>query len=159
MLYRSCIGSGIMRITYGIDIEKEATPYMAIAAETMATFAAVFVPGKYLVETFPILRFIPSWFPGARFKREGEEWTRIVRRLRDTPWNATAAAMVRSICAFVVTATHTKDRGMAMRRLRLSCRCWNAPQAWKAKHWLKRLLLPGTPLHQRMQVRFVWCQR
>ncbi|KAL1939472.1 hypothetical protein VTO73DRAFT_10028 [Trametes versicolor] len=95
---RHCIGSGIMRITYGIDIEKETTPYMAIAAEAMATFAAVFVPGKYLVETFPVLRFLPSWLPGARFKREGKEWTRIVRRLRDTPWNATAAAMVRSIC-------------------------------------------------------------
>ncbi len=99
-----------MRITYGIDIEKETTPYMAIAAETMATFAAVFVPGKYLVETFPILRFLPSWLPGARFKREGKEWTQIVRRLRDTPWNATVAAMVRSAHPSFVVAAHTEQR-------------------------------------------------
>lgn len=89
-----CLGFGILSIAYGIDIEKEKTPYMAIAAETMATFAATFVPGKYLVETFPSLRFLPSWLPGARFKREGKAWKPIVERLRNTPWDATVAAMV-----------------------------------------------------------------
>ncbi|KAH9853240.1 cytochrome P450 [Lenzites betulinus] len=90
---RQCLGFGILSIAYGIDIEREKTPYMAIAAETMATFAATFVPGKYLVETFPSLRFLPSWLPGARFKREGKAWKPIVERLRNTPWDATVAAM------------------------------------------------------------------
>ncbi|KAI0643943.1 cytochrome P450 [Trametes meyenii] len=91
---RHAIGLGIMRITYGIDIEKErTTPYMAVAAETMETFAATFMPGKYLVETFPVLRFLPSWMPGAAFKRDAKLWRPIVQRLRDTPWNATMAAM------------------------------------------------------------------
>ncbi|KAI0634016.1 cytochrome P450 [Trametes polyzona] len=90
---RHCIGSGILRIAYGIDIEKENIPYMTIAEEALTTFAATFVPGKYLVETFPVLRLLPSWFPGARFKREGAAWKKKVQRLRDTPWDAAIAAM------------------------------------------------------------------
>ena len=60
----------------------------------MTTFAATFVPGKYLVEIFPVLRFLPSWFPGARFRREGAAWKKNVQRLRNTPWDAAITAMV-----------------------------------------------------------------
>ena len=31
------------------------------------------VPGAYLVETLPALRYLPSWFPGAGFQREAAE--------------------------------------------------------------------------------------
>ncbi len=90
----SAFGSSIMRISYGIDVDKEKVPYLTIAEDAMQTFSDAFVPGRYLVETFPLLRFLPSWFPGAKFKREGTAWTPIVNRLRDTPWNATVAALV-----------------------------------------------------------------
>ncbi|KAI0820677.1 cytochrome P450 [Trametes gibbosa] len=102
---RHCIGFGIMRITYGIDIEKATIPYMAIAAQTMATFAATFVPGKYLVETFPILRFLPYWMPGARFKREADAWRPIVQRLRNTPWKATIADMKNGVAQPSIVTT------------------------------------------------------
>ncbi|KAI0643941.1 CyP450 monooxygenase [Trametes meyenii] len=85
-------GASIIRVAYGIDIDAESTPYLSIASETMATFAATFVPGKYLVETFPILRFLPPWFPGAQFRRDSEKWRPVVQRLRDVPWNATTKA-------------------------------------------------------------------
>ncbi|EIW53604.1 CyP450 monooxygenase [Trametes versicolor FP-101664 SS1] len=90
---RYAFGSSIMRISYGIDVDKEKVPYLTIAEDAMQTFSDAFVPGKYLVETFPLLRFLPSWFPGTKFKREGTAWTSVVNRLRDTPWDATVAAM------------------------------------------------------------------
>lgn len=92
--FHSAFGSSIMRISYGIDVDKEKIPYLTIAEDAMQTFSEAFVPGKYLVETFPLMRFLPSWFPGAKFKREGMSWTPIVNRLRDTPWDAAVAAMV-----------------------------------------------------------------
>ncbi|KAI0772736.1 CyP450 monooxygenase [Trametes elegans] len=90
---RCAFGWAIMRIAYGLDIDRERTRYMTIAAETMATFARTFVPGKYLVDAFPALRFVPAWAPGAGFKRDGAAWRRVVHRLLDTPWEATLAAM------------------------------------------------------------------
>ncbi|KAH9885226.1 cytochrome P450 [Cubamyces lactineus] len=87
------IASSILRVTYGVDIDKESTPYLTIATEAMATFAATFVPGKYFVEVLPILRFIPWWVPGAQFKKDGKAWKPRVQRLTDTPWDACMAAI------------------------------------------------------------------
>ncbi|KAJ8474341.1 hypothetical protein ONZ51_g7280 [Trametes cubensis] len=87
------IASSILRVTYGIDIDKESTPYLTIATEAMATFAATFVPGKYFVEVLPILRYIPWWVPGAQFKKDGKAWKPRVQRLTDTPWGACIAAL------------------------------------------------------------------
>ena len=58
-----------MRVTYGINIDEDPEDYLTIAEEVMTIFSEAFAPGRYLVETFPILRFVPSWMPGAGFKR------------------------------------------------------------------------------------------
>lgn len=75
-----------MRITYGIEVGSVDDEYVSIAEAALAVFSEAFIPGKYLVEMFPILRFLPAWFPGAKFKREGQIWAPAVHRLRDTPW-------------------------------------------------------------------------
>ena len=33
--------------------------------------------GRFLVEAFPWLRFIPEWFPGAGWKKTAREWKHI----------------------------------------------------------------------------------
>ncbi|KAI0772734.1 cytochrome P450 [Trametes elegans] len=96
---RYVIGGTTIRLAYGIDIDDERTPYLAIATAAMATFGETFVPGKYLVETFPILRFLPAWFPGARFKRKAAAWKVLVDRLRNTPWDASMSRFSDGIAA------------------------------------------------------------
>ncbi|RPD69162.1 cytochrome P450 [Lentinus tigrinus ALCF2SS1-7] len=90
---RHYFGSSIMRISYGIAVDEEPTDYIQIAEDTLAIFSSVFVPGKFLVETIPILRFVPAWMPGAQFKRNGREWTKIVYRLVELPWKRAMDAM------------------------------------------------------------------
>ena len=41
-------------------------------------------PGRFLVEDFPWLWFIPEWFPGAGWKKTAREW----RHLSDKRFNA-----------------------------------------------------------------------
>ncbi|KAI0634619.1 cytochrome P450 [Trametes polyzona] len=83
--------SSILRIAYGIELGGMEDEYVSIAEAAMAVFNKAFVPGKYTVESLPFLRFLPSWFPGATFKREAREWKPRVHRLRDTPWVDTLA--------------------------------------------------------------------
>ncbi len=61
----------------------------------MECFNTVFQPGRYLVQTFPSLRHIPSWFPGAGFRREFAAWFPVVRKLHEVPWEAAMTARVR----------------------------------------------------------------
>ena len=87
----------IMRIAYGIEVEEPGNDeYISIAEKGLAVFAAALVPGKYLVETFPSLRFLPAWMPGAGFKRDGAFSKKVVGRFLDVPWRAAMDAMVRA---------------------------------------------------------------
>ncbi|KAI0705578.1 CyP450 monooxygenase [Earliella scabrosa] len=90
---RHLFGSTIMRITYGIEVDNGNESYLNLAERALAIFSEATVPGKYLVETFPILRHVPSWFPGAKFKREAAEWNPVVQELAERPWNTVIDAM------------------------------------------------------------------
>ena len=58
-----------MRMSYGFD-DKEKNKELIHDAETlMSAFAGAALPGRYLVNNFPFLRYVPSWFPGAGWKR------------------------------------------------------------------------------------------
>ncbi|TFK46384.1 cytochrome P450, partial [Heliocybe sulcata] len=43
-------------------------------------------PGRFLVDSFPVLRFIPSWLPGAHFQRELERYRQLLNRENEVPW-------------------------------------------------------------------------
>ena len=90
------IGTIIIRVVYGLDTSGSGMEYVRIAEESMDCFNAVFEPGRYLVQTFPWLRFVPSWFPGAGFQREFAEWRPRVQSMRDVPWEAAVARKVGS---------------------------------------------------------------
>ncbi|KAI0819310.1 cytochrome P450 [Trametes gibbosa] len=88
---RLVLASTIMRISYGIVLDGLHDRYVDIVEAALAVFSAAFIPGKYLVETFPSLSRLPTWFPGSGFKREGSAWSPIVHRLRDIPYEHTLA--------------------------------------------------------------------
>ena len=90
----SVFGSAIIRITYGLEVADKDDRYVQMAEEAIPGFNAAFMPGKYLVETFPIMRCIPAWFPGAKFKREANGWRPSALRMRNVPWEAAMEAIV-----------------------------------------------------------------
>ncbi|KAJ7618699.1 cytochrome P450, partial [Roridomyces roridus] len=46
-------------------------------------------------DTFPILKHIPRWLPGAGFKRQAEEWRTLVLAFLEVPFAETKRQMVR----------------------------------------------------------------
>ncbi|KAL7281056.1 hypothetical protein ACG7TL_004358 [Trametes sanguinea] len=68
------------------QIPEDDDEYLLMTEQALESFHRAFKFGKYLVETFPILRFLPSWFPGAKFQREAKVWKPRVHKLRDVPW-------------------------------------------------------------------------
>ena len=95
------IGAIILRATYGIDVNSADNKYIRIAEEAMDCFNVVFQPGKYLVQTFPWMRHIPSWLPGAKFQREFNAWRPTVRSIHDVPWDVAMTARVCGRAVFV----------------------------------------------------------
>ncbi|KAJ7840998.1 cytochrome P450, partial [Mycena leptocephala] len=84
----------IMSVVYGIEILPSNDPYVSLAYEAVETLSNAGVPGKYLVDSLPILKYVPSWMPGARFKRDAKEWRELASRLADVPLAETKRQMV-----------------------------------------------------------------
>ncbi|EAU81927.1 O-methylsterigmatocystin oxidoreductase [Coprinopsis cinerea okayama7 len=74
---RVLFASIIMRASYGFEKVNYDDELISDAENLLHAFAEVIVPGRYLVNHIPILRHIPSWFPGAGFKRKVWEMSRL----------------------------------------------------------------------------------
>ena len=65
----STFAATIMKIVYGIAVQEFDDPYVAIAEEVLNGAVQAGIPGAFWVDLFPILKYIPSWFPGAGFQK------------------------------------------------------------------------------------------
>ena len=80
-----------MSITYGIDIKSADDEYLKASIEAAHASTTALVPGKFIADVIPmreylhawavtdkhltkrlIVRYIPDWFPGAKFKVVGK---------------------------------------------------------------------------------------
>ena len=93
MLSRT-FGSTVMRVAYGISPKDEHDEALALAYEGTEIFLQAFVPGRFLVESFPVLRFVPTWFPGAGFRKTAAVWRRTYETIRHKAFDGTVAMMV-----------------------------------------------------------------
>ncbi|GJE86658.1 cytochrome P450 [Phanerochaete sordida] len=62
-------GHTALKIAYGYEGVTEDDRLLETAIQAMEYFATVVSPGKWLVDSLPILDRLPSWFPFAQFKR------------------------------------------------------------------------------------------
>ncbi|KAF8210916.1 cytochrome P450 [Mycena galopus ATCC 62051] len=83
---RHVVGNTIMSVTYGIKVQTQDDPFIALARDAIHTAADASVPGRFLVDVVPALRYIPEWFPGAGFKRLAKEWGKMLTDMIDLPF-------------------------------------------------------------------------
>ncbi|KAJ6561796.1 cytochrome P450 [Mycena capillaripes] len=70
---RAMTGAIVLRIAYGYIVKDGKDYYVDLAEELAKMTGEAIQPGRWLVDSFPILRHVPSWFPGAGFKRWAAE--------------------------------------------------------------------------------------
>lgn len=56
--------------------DDEAATLLSKVEDYVSRMLKAALPGNYLVDFFPWMKHIPSWAPGAAWKREGYEWYR-----------------------------------------------------------------------------------
>ncbi|KAH9476853.1 Cytochrome P450 monooxygenase 98 [Psilocybe cubensis] len=78
----------IMSVTYGLDVQPHDDPYIQVAEHGVEGFSIAAVPGTFLVDAIPALKYVPEWCPGASFKRKAREWKRSTISMIETPFAA-----------------------------------------------------------------------
>ncbi|QRW13236.1 cytochrome P450 family protein [Ceratobasidium sp. AG-Ba] len=86
-----CAGRFIMRMTYG-HIVVENDPLVQSVKQQVELVTAALV-GRYWVNYFPMLRYVPAWFPGAKFKRDANKFREKRERTASEPFEAVLKEM------------------------------------------------------------------
>ena len=91
----SMAGETIMSVAYGLDVQPHNDPYIATAEHGVHPLVAAAVPGAFLVDTLPFLKYVPEWMPGAGFQTKAREWKKLARRMVEVPYEAAKQRIVR----------------------------------------------------------------
>jgi hypothetical protein len=85
-------------MSYNIKVRPYNDPYIKIVEEGMRSAAEVLVPGAFFVDIIPILKYVPEWFPGAKFQSKAAMLRKHAAKMRNTTFAATEELMVCDKC-------------------------------------------------------------
>ena len=89
-----------MDIAYGIRVQESGDRYISLAGEVMDGANEASVPGAFWVDLFPILAYVPSWFPGAGFQKKAAHWRKLNSTLVEKPFRFVQEQLVKSFFFF-----------------------------------------------------------
>ena len=84
-----------MKISYGIDIQEHDDPYVLLNEQSLKGNIEATIPGAFWVDFFPILKHVPSWFPGAGFQKKAAHWSQVNAALKQKPFDCVTDQLVR----------------------------------------------------------------
>ncbi|KAJ5473438.1 hypothetical protein N7475_003004 [Penicillium sp. IBT 31633x] len=93
---RTAAGAFVLKITYDYNIEPHHDdPLVNLADLALQQFSSATVPGAWLVDVIPALKYVPDWVPGAGFKKTARYNVETLTKLVDDPFKYTKFQMSR----------------------------------------------------------------
>lgn len=76
----------IMAVAYGYDVTPQNDPFVSKLVRLLSLFLDSLSPERAaLIGVIPLLAYIPSWFPGGRYKQRAKECRILARDILDGP--------------------------------------------------------------------------
>jgi len=104
----------ILGVTYGLEIKSANDPYLQQAEGVAKAILKALSPGAFFVDLIPAMEYIPNWFPGANWRRWGEEWGRKYHELVSMPFEQVKRDLVAGVAVPSFTSQileEDKDEG------------------------------------------------
>ncbi|KAF8551039.1 cytochrome P450 [Imleria badia] len=77
----------ILRLSHGYVTQAGDDPLVDLAHVANSQLSMATAPGLYYVDCVPLMKYIPSWLPGAGFKRKAKKYALVLRDLVEIPHN------------------------------------------------------------------------
>ncbi|KAJ7581104.1 cytochrome P450 [Mycena floridula] len=71
--FRLFMGKQTVRDTYGIQVLSLQDPYIKLAEDVLDQLNYAVIVGSYFVDIFPVLKYVPHWFPFAGFQSQASK--------------------------------------------------------------------------------------
>ena len=82
---------------YGYDVESIDDPFVTGADKSVTLGLEFLVPNASLINMFPMLAYIPAWFPGASSHKLFAEVKRLTDEVFQVPMDWAKTSMVRQL--------------------------------------------------------------
>ena len=139
-----------MKIGYGIAVRESDDPYISIAEEALNGSAQAGIPGAFWVDFLPILKYVPSWFPGAGFQKKAARWRKAINAMADNPFLHVQEQLV-YIQNFIFFEREFMSFLLFYRKMAMLCRLW---QKASLSVFLTREILNGPGMKRLRKVCF-----
>jgi cytochrome P450 len=106
----------VLKVAYGYDVADEHDSYIALANAALQTFSQASVFGAFLVDYIPMLKYVPSWMPGASFKRKACEWRNLSHEMLESQFKIVKQNMANGTavsCIATRELEHWKESGQS----------------------------------------------
>ncbi|KAF8067793.1 cytochrome P450 [Lyophyllum atratum] len=90
---RLAAGQVIMSTIYGIKVCSPEDPYISIAESAMTMISKAVIPGAFIVDLIPALKYLPAWTPFAKFHAVGLQGRTLVAELIRKPFEYVKSEM------------------------------------------------------------------
>lgn len=106
---RKLDGAIIMKLIYGIEVQEKDDPFVSLIEKANGNFSVATAPGAFLVDVFPVLRYLPEWLPGAGFKQLGRSFASAFNDMVDVPYTHTRKLMSSGAAPFCFVSSTLDD--------------------------------------------------
>lgn len=79
-------GALILRLQCGYEVQEGFDPMVDLSERTTHWFTRIVAPGSFLVDAIPLLRYLPSWFPGGGFHKIAQDACNQFDEFREVPF-------------------------------------------------------------------------
>ncbi|KAF5315497.1 hypothetical protein D9619_007172 [Psilocybe cf. subviscida] len=79
----------VMSTAYGYDIKTKTDPFIRVGEDAMQRLVSAMIPGATLVNTVPVLQYLPPWFPGTGFHKLASETKELTTQMKEVPFKWT----------------------------------------------------------------------
>lgn len=94
-IFFSMFAAIILKITYDIDVTDANDEYLRLAEEVVEKTTEAQLPGRFWIEFVPFLKHLPSWVPGAEFKKFVNDMNPKIEQMLNQPWDGVKRSIVR----------------------------------------------------------------
>ncbi|CAE6493909.1 unnamed protein product [Rhizoctonia solani] len=88
------MGSATFKLAYGYRHTSDQDPFLLNAVEATDNVFSATMMNNFLVNAFPVLSYIPSWLPGAGWKRTAQKWRQHKNHAVNAPYEWTKQQVV-----------------------------------------------------------------
>ncbi|KAF9525564.1 cytochrome P450 [Crepidotus variabilis] len=90
---RKMAGGIILQLTYGYKVQDGHDKFIELIEQNNDNFSLASMPGAFLVDVFPWMKYLPEWIPGAGFLKIAREWRKTTEESADAPYAYTKTQM------------------------------------------------------------------